>query len=70
MFFFFYLIINIFSIVIIIFCLIRINNIILAIFIAYAIKFFRNIIEQNMRCFRKVIAIKVDKLYIFSNVNT
>ncbi len=70
MFFFFYLIINIFSLVIIIFCLIRINNIILAIFIAYAINFFRNIIEQNMRCFRKVIAIKVDKLYIFSNVNT
>jgi hypothetical protein len=33
-------------------------------------KIFRDIIKQNVHCFRKIIAIKVNKLYIFSDINT
>jgi len=60
---------NVFSLVIIIFCLIRINNVIFAIFFAYAIKVFRNIIKRNVRYFQKVIAIKIDELCIFLSIN-
>ena len=42
---------------------------ILAILFAYAIKIFRDIIERNACCFRKIIAIKVNKLYIFLSIN-
>ena len=68
-FFLSYKIINVSSSIVIILCLIRINNAIFTILFAYAIILFWDIIERNVRCFRKVIAIKVNELCTFSSIN-